>query len=81
MLSDGIPQLGWRLQITDGEVVGFAVMQAPITEQSVIRWRTFQPCGQRLDGGSGRRRHTAQQRQGGVAIGVEVIVLAIAGLE
>ncbi|MDT4830407.1 hypothetical protein FQZ97_638700 [compost metagenome] len=58
--------LGRRLQITAGEVVGFAIVQALIGEQVVIHQGAFQPGGQRLDGGCGRRCHAAQQCQGGV---------------
>ena len=52
--------LGRRLQITAGEVIGLAIMQAFITEEGVFRQGSFQPRGQSLDGGRGRRRHAAQ---------------------
>ena len=58
--------LGRRLQITAGEVIGLAIVQALIAEKRLIRHSAFQPCGQRLDGGCGRRCHAAQQCQGGV---------------
>jgi hypothetical protein len=62
----GVLQLGGGLQVTAHEVVGFAIVQALVTEQVVIRHGAFQPRGQGLDGSRRRRGHAAQQGQGGV---------------
>ena len=62
----GVLHLGGGLQVTAHEVVGFAIVQALVTEQVVIHHGAFQPRGQGLDGRRRRRGHTAQQGQSGV---------------